>query len=394
MASSRLWTMIKLFALVPALVVVVVARLLRPVVLIRFARLPTSRIGRAANTELYLCERELGPQGKRTVDFFYPESVVCNSQMMRMWERNLHVSSWAGLADKVSRRLPGARRHVVPMPSDRDVQALFSRTGVHLVLTRDEELRGRRALREMGIPDGTPYVCFVARDSAYLEATVPPPEGEGSWRYHDYRDTDIRNYVPMAQALVRRGYFAIRMGAIVKEPLPASDPKIIDYATNGSRTDFLDIYLGASCHFFVSTGTGIDAIPMLHRIPVAYVNFGHLEFARSWNPKDLFIPKKLWLREEGRFMTFRETLESGAGRFVRSDQYQQLGIEPVENTPEEITALVVEMDERLKGAWQDTREDEEMQRHFWTLFKGSNLHGELVSRIGAQFLRENRELLE
>ena len=32
----------------------------------------------------------------------------------------------------------------------------------------------------------------------------------------------------------------------------------------------------------------------------------------------------------------------------RSKQYEQLGVELVENSPEEITVLAVEMDERLK----------------------------------------------
>jgi len=99
-------------------------------------------------------------------------------------------------------------------------------------------------------------------------------------------------------------------------------------------------------------------------------------------------------REEHRFLTFGETLDSGIGRFSKSEQYEQLGIEVVENTPEEITALAVEMDERLEGTWQTTEEDEERQRRFWSLFKPSELHGTIVSRIGAEFLRQNRELLD
>ena len=60
----------------------------------------------------------------------------------------------------------------------------------------------------------------------------------------------------------------------------------------------------------------------------------------------------------------------------------------------EILALAVEMEERLKGTWQTTPEDEELQRRFWSLFNHSPLHGTLMSHIGAEFLRNNRELLE
>ena len=71
-----------------------------------------------------------------------------------------------------------------------------------------------------------------------------------------------------------------------------------------------------------------------------------------------------------------------------------VGIEVIENTPEEILAVAVEMDERLKGIWRTTEEDEELQRRFWSLSKPSELNRVFVARIGAEFLRQNRELLE
>jgi putative glycosyltransferase (TIGR04372 family) len=183
------------------------------------------------------------------------------------------------------------------------------------------------------------------------------------------------------------------MGAVVKEALTTSNPKILDYATRG-RTDFLDVYLSAKCAFFVSSGAGIDDVSRVFRRPLLFVNFVPLEYAHTWFPDGLFIPKKLWLTGESRFLRFREILESGIGRFLKSEEYERDGIEVIENTPEEILAAAVEMDERLKGTWETTEEDEELQRRFWSLFEGSELHGEIVSHIGAEYLREYRELLD
>ena len=52
------------------------------------------------------------------------------------------------------------------------------------------------------------------------------------------------------------------------------------------------------------------------------------------------------------------------------------------------------MDERLKGTWQTTEEDEELQQRFWSLFRKSELHGVIKARIGGDFLRQNKDLLE
>ncbi|MDP1808718.1 MAG: TIGR04372 family glycosyltransferase, partial [Actinomycetota bacterium] len=205
----------------------------------------------------------------------------------------------------------------------------------------------------------------------------------------------IENYIPAVAELTRRGCFAFRMGAVVNRPLEQTNPMIIDYAANGSRTDFLDIYLAAKCRFFIGDTAGIYAVPAIFRRPIAFANFIPLEHAHTWGQNDLFIPKLLWLRGESRFLTFKEIFDNGIGRFLEADQYERMGIDSIENTPEDIAALVVEVDERLRGTWKSTPEDEELQRRFWSLFNPSELHGEkMVSRIGADFLRTYRDLLD
>lgn len=367
-----------------------VVRLLRVLVVIRFGPLRSERIGHfAVNTELYLCERDAGMNSRKTFDIFYHTSPICNHQLKRMWDRRLRVYCFARPMDRLNRLLPGGESHVITMPSDRDIYGLMAHTQIHLSFTPEEEHLGRRKLLELGVRDGSSFVCFHARDQAYLDAIEPGR----NWDYHDYRDSSIHNYIPAAEKLVHRGYYAIRMGAIVKEPLTTLNPGIIDYATKG-RTDFLDIYLSAKCQFFICSATGMYSIPMIFRRPIVYVNYIPLEYVPTWGRSDLFIPKKLFLLKENRFMSFREIIESGVGRFLKREEYEHLGLEIHDNTPEEITAVTIEMDERLKGIWQTTEEDEELLRRFRSLFKPGELHAKIVSRIGAEFLRQNRKLLD
>lgn len=381
--------------MVLAVPVVLPIRALRSLVLIRFGQLISHRIGHfAVNTELYLCERDAGLYSPRTIDIFYHTSPVSNQQLKKMWDRStLRVSRLARLIDSLNRRLPGYQKHIVlrTWPGDRDIYGLLARTPVHISFTPKEERQGLAALQRMGIVDSAPFVCFLARDSAYLSAASPNKD----WSYHDYRDSNIHNFILAVEELTRRGYFAIRMGSIVKEALNTVNPKIIDYATR-YRTVFLDIFLGAKCHFYIGDSCGFWAIAMIFKRPGAIVNMIPFEWAPTWSSDCLIIPKKLWLRQERRFLTFREIFDSDIGGFCKSQQYEQFAIEVVQNTPEEIAALAVEMDERLKRTWHTTEEDEELQQRFWSLFKPSKLqlHGTIVSRIGAEFLRQNKELLE
>lgn len=379
-----------------AVLSVLLIRLMRPVILIRFGEIISHRIGHFAEyVEVYLSERALRIQPSRSVDIFYYSGPISNAQLKTMSERALKVAGFARWLDRVNRRLPWGEKHQItitirtPHELGDNYYDTLNRTPVHLSFTPEEEQRGRDSLSGLGIPEGAPFVCFMARDSAYLDATFP----DSNWQHHDYRDSTIQNYLPAVEELSSRGYFAVRMGSVVKESLTASNPMVIDYATNG-RTDFLDIYLSTNCQFFLTSGTGIDALTTMFRKPIACVNFAILGFVHAWGPNDLFIPKKLWLRKESRFLTFREVLDSGAGGLFRTEQFDQMGIDLIENSAEEITGLAVEMKERLTGTWVTTPEDEKLQGRFWSLFEFGEQHEHFLPRIGAQFLRQNRFLLD
>jgi putative glycosyltransferase (TIGR04372 family) len=284
--------------------------------------------------------------------------------------------------------LPGRKRHEVQWPSDLDTNSSLYRARTHLFFTPDEERAGRRALEDLGIRDGEPFVCFHVRDDSYLNALI-----RNEWSYHNYRDSSIDNIIPAVIELARRGYFAVRMGSVCKEGLAAGGDRIIDYAKRG-RTDFLDVYLPSRCRFFLGTTAGIISVAAIFRRPIAFCNSIPLEYMINCGVEGVFIPKKLWLRKEKRFMTLDEILRSGAGRFIHSEGYEKMGIEVIENSPEEITALVAEMDERLNDRWRSCEEDGGLYAKFLAVCRPYLRRREIVPRIGTDFLRKNREFVE
>jgi|TARA_B100001964_G_scaffold242762_1_gene318558 putative glycosyltransferase (TIGR04372 family) len=385
---------------------VLLVRMLRPLKLIRFGMLYGYRIGLAANIEVYLCERDAGLHGHKSLDIWFPQTSIANHQLHKMWCRILHVYSFAEWLDKANRFIPGGAKHCLPLRrnQDRDVHGLLDKTEPHLSFCVKEKQRGKTALRDLCIPDGASYICVHARDSAYLD-DVHSYRDRGQWSHHDYRDSSIDNYIPAMREMVKRGYYVFRVGHKVREPIRDDNTRIvgcnvIDYATNGMRSSFLDIYLNANCRFFVGNTAGIFTIPEIFRRPIAFSNVAPLEYMSTSNKKDLVIPKKYWLVREKRFMKFREIYDSGAGYILRGDQFERSGIELIENSPEEITHLLVEMEERINGTWQTTEEDEALQKRFWDSFpkdrvvkNGEKLHGQIRTRIGTMFLRNNVECL-
>lgn len=391
--ASALFRKLGLVALVPpALVVVVVVRLLRPFIKIRFGPLASFRIGHySSNTETYLTERDAGLHGRRTLDIFYDLHPVCNEQLGRMWRRVIPISPLAVLPDRLNRAIPGGNAHAIPFRfyQGRDVHGILADSEPHLSFTAAEEAKGQAALQGLGIEDGAEFVCILGRDPSYLASSDP----KRNWDYHDFRDMDIQSYLPAAEELTNRGYYVFRMGSVVKDALQTSNPRIIDYAT-GSPTAFMDIYLTAKCKFFISCGSGPDGVANALRKPVAFVSYVPIEWDYTWAPTHIMIPKRLWLRSENRCLSFREILQSDIGHFRETAQYDDMGLDLQENTPEEIRAVAVEMDERINGTWQDDAEGVELQRKYRSLFLPSDRHGVNVSKIGAEFIRQNQHLLD
>jgi hypothetical protein len=116
-----------------------------------------------------------------------------------------------------------------------------------IALTDAEQKKGYEELSQMGVPEGSWWVCLNTRNERFLKKEFPNVD----LSYHSYRNCEVSNYFEAASEIVNRGGYVIRMGTETEEPLPLDlHPHIIDYATK-FRTEFMDIFLSANCRFFM-----------------------------------------------------------------------------------------------------------------------------------------------
>ena len=380
--------------------IVLLSRISRPLIQIRFGPIGNHVLGHFSfDTEYYLTDMDISRS--KTVDFFYfRSSQSANEQWEIMVKRKMRVHPLTAYLDKANRCIPGWEAHYarlvhegIPL-SGRDPRGLLRNSKIQMSFTKEENERGRSFLEQIGMGPDQHFVCIIARDSGYKDKYMTKWGKKRDWSYHNYRDSDINNYSKTAHALAQHNYFVFRLGKGVNESLKTKHDNVIDYATSEFRSDFLDIFLSRYCRFFINGESGLSSVPNLFRVPIVFVNLAAIEYVFSWNSNIISIPKKYWLSNEKRFMTFKEIFECGAGRFGRTDQYEKLGIELIENTPDEILDVTMEMHQMLNGTWKTSEEDEVLQERFWEMLPKSELHGELRGRIGAEFLKQNSALLD
>jgi len=231
-----------------------------------------------------------------------------------------------------------------------------------LEFLKSEISTGQKFLSDCGTDGENRFVCLNVRDSNFLEKSEPIGwHRNRNWSYHDYRDSDIKTYVAAAEALAEMGYTVFRMGAIVKEPLISKHPRVIDYATNGMRTQFLDIFLGAHCAFAVSTSSGWDGIPAIFRRPLMCVNHLPVFDPSLETLNSIDHPKILLDCDSSEVLTLQLLIERGAATPLNTQAYKDAGVVIRDLSSEELVDAVTEMAQRVEGTFVETPEQKEMQ---------------------------------
>ena len=384
---------------------ILLVRILRPIILIRFGRICAFVIGHFVfDTEYYLTEKKI--EKIKSLDLFYFDykyknlkNNPLNTQWHKMISRHLLVHPFISYLDIANKMIPGNRTHRIVMPIEkkisfgRDVKGLLSLSDPVIRFTKDENNQGKLHLESIGLNQDDKFVCLIVRDSAYKEKYC---NWKDDWSYHDYRNSDIDTYEDAALALAEKGYWVLRMGKVVNKPFKVKHTRVFDYANSEYRSDFLDIWLSTNCSFSLMTNTGIGDLVCVFRRPVAFVNALPLGYINtSSNSNSIWLPKKIVWKDNKKQLTLKEQIETGVIGFLGSEYYKNASVELIDNTPGEITEIILELEEKITGKWQPHPQDDELQNKFWEILQTwehfPKLHGELQSRIPDFWIRQNHK---
>lgn len=396
--------------------------LVYPFIKIRFVKLIGGVIGHyAASTELLLCKLDTFKDDKFTNIFYLENSLfeptICNEQLHKMWKRIIFIlpAQFSGIIrcldqllmlflTKKAYDLWGYKK-IYEQRWSRDQDGFLESTPSHLSFTEKEHLQAKEILSTMNVDTNAKYVCLLVRTKDFNQ-------GHPTWNY-DERNAELSTYIKACLFLANKGYYVFRMGKNAHESFEVSHPRVIDYAKSSIRSDFMDIYLSANCFFYISTGTGLDQIAFIFRRPVLITNFFVLPFIGTWFPNYLFIPKNWLNTKTNKLLSFKEQIDlfyshpelSMSTVYKLQEHIKKYGLLFKNNSEDEILAVVIEMEARLTKTWGESNEDIKLQTEFWKLFskyiqtivtlnKTLSFNGNIFAKIGANFLRNNRHLLQ
>jgi putative glycosyltransferase (TIGR04372 family) len=250
-------------------------------------------------------------------------------------------------------------------------------------LSETEIARGEAELRVLGVPEGAWFVCVHSREGGYSPAD--------EWQ-HSYRNANISDYADAMRAIVARGGWCIRVGDPTMRPLDPM-PGVVDYARSSSKSDWMDLFLCARCRFFLGNTSGLFCLAGIFGKPSALANMTPLGGAYAVFPGDISNPKLL-RDAQGRMLPLPDAFADEASEFRVAQEFDERGLRQVDNTPQEIAELAMEMMDRLDGKLKDEPDDADLQARFRALVQPHHFCWHTSARIGRAFLSRHRALLK
>jgi len=381
-----------------ALLVLICLLLVRPLVRVRLCIVAFHRFGHLAlEPEIFLGEQELRVKSGVTKRFpvqihwwsFGPQRLQANKFLVSKWREAVCAlpSWWIDALHTVGRVVPFLQLEEPRMSIRGNLNAL-DQTKAHLQITEAEKRRANSELCGLGVDPDKPYVCLVVRDGGHY-ASLGEKESDG----YSFLNFEIASFEQAALWLVEHGYQVVRMGAGTETPLSTSHPQLIDYANSQHRSEFLDIYIAATCSFAVSTQTGPDAVCLAFRRPVCYIDvsrFSQFFFGTKlawWNPTELW--------QTGSRLSLRDVLTGPVGNIKDPNDFIKYGVTQVRSDSAMITKLVAGFAESFEKQFVQSESDEVVehfvQRSIEELmgFDGRQQFGRITAVLNPAFVRQS-----
>ena len=250
------------------------------------------------------------------------------------------------------------------------------------------------------------WICIHNRDSEYLKNLTNHENFKSmNFKYHNYRDSDVNNFIKSTKLLLEKNFYVFRMGRIQSNRMNLKHPNFIDYAFEKDRSDFNDIYLLSNCRAYLGSDAGPGDVPFCSGKPRFLMNYS-LTLLYAFHPGGSevsrknhfsFIFKHLFDKKTQKKLTLKQIINRNLMGLANGVELKREGVLPIENSEEEILDLTLEMINYLETKKMNSQDDYEAQKKFWDIYYENTTYKrfeDIPVRICSKFLSKNMYILE
>lgn len=256
------------------------------------------------------------------------------------------------------------------------------------ILKTCHEVKGINLFKKLGLSKDKWFVCIHSRESGYSSLEL------GNESNNDYgqsfRNSKIESYNLAVKKINSMGGLCFRVGDKTMTPI-REQGKYFDmtkYEDDGS----INIFLSTKCKMFLGNSSGAFSISAIFGIPIAAANMAPLGNVFVYGYKDISIPKLYQKKRNKKLESFFNVLQTDISNIRRDDVIQNSPYHIVDNSPEDIRDMVIELLDSIDK--QRIPTESRLHKKFRNLFDNSCHSYYSKSRISKSFLKKYKFLVE
>ena len=241
------------------------------------------------------------------------------------------------------------------------------------------------------------FVCLIVRDSRYLKLKYP----QGNWDYHNSRDRDIKDFNKLCEHITTYDYHLFRMGSEVEEKLISKNEKIIDYANSKNKSDFLDVYLASRCDYLISSGLGYDALGVLFKKYILFLDIMPLMGMNFFYSNALTTLTKYFSIDNNKYLSLQNIFDQNLESLSTYDDLKKKNIKLEKSDGNDYDDYFDELYQIKNNIYKFSKFEDELHNEFVNIlsknFKKKGYFknmSQIKIRISPKFLLKNQYLLE
>ena len=368
-----------------SLITFLIIRLISPIKVIRFGFLNSHRIGHFSIEWEIFWQSNLRNNKKIILLSFHRD--ISNVFLAKMIKRKIIIypAKFIKLIQILNKSIIGNEKHEINFHLYiYDKSNKLNNFTPSLKFTKLEINKGDKILKKF---KKKKIVCLLNRDGKYTSDKKKIDD------FDNMRNTNINDYTKALKALEKKGYTIFRMGKNVKSKLGYTSKRVIDYATSGLRSDFMDIFLSSKCDFFISTGTGLDGVATIFNKPILFVNYTPVGEPPAGSEKFLFSFKKYYDLKKKKYLSLSKIFKNNlAYDYFKKKELEKMGFSLKGMTVDELKKVVLEMEKFYKKK-NLTKKQLLFKKKFKTLTKKypykEKRFGKIFPTISKNFLQKN-----
>ena len=373
---------------------------------IRFAKLRRDVIGNSTS-EFFLYLNKKKYENEFSDYFYFDDNLICNKHLNNVLKKKFSLFYFAKHCEFIAKNIKFFERYHLKMPTNwTKKNQLFNvnnyKVPNEFLFSDHQKSEGISFLDSIGYKDNKKIVTLVVRDNFYKDTL----KQNKSWKYHEYRNALLASYDKSIKYLISQGYFVIKIGKGSNQELEINEKNYFDYSRSTLNSDFLDFWIISRSYFTITTGTGIDEVCAIYKVPILDTNFFPPGVIRSSQNFCLTIFKKIINKQNKLPLTLSQMLEydkENKDIFKTFSYFQMKEFHDkfllIDNTAEEILEAVKEMHKKLNNILIEKDPSIERQKKFWKLYRSTGLYDEHIkskhinSSIGQKYIIENEWLI-